>query len=423
MLYNGRIPEGLEIPQGKLLLAFSGGSDSLFLALMLSVLAPGRTEALYVDHGLRDRKELDREIALNRKNAALLSIPLEISVIPEGIIKEEALRGNSGIEAVARKERYRILFEKARREGFDHVLTAHHRDDQAETVLMRMLEASPFWSYQGILKEDGLLFRPMLNVAKSTILSVLRSSGLEWSEDSTNADTGYLRNNVRHNLLPLLSEETKDNLCNIAANVASFRRRFPSLKPLHDCWFTSISREDFLNALPFQREEFIYKTMSVKGYSGRISRRIVSAVTELAEKGKGRIEMAGFYFYSSKTLITVFPPLYDFSLTWNGECITSQKLSLCSAVPDDLTLIIDENKLERPVVLRNSREGDRIELKDGWKRVSELEKEQRVPYSLLLEDRRGVVAYFARFLGGRDRLSSRFLGPALKGTALAIRWE
>ena len=418
MLYNGRIPEGLEIPQGKLLLAFSGGSDSLFLALMLSVLAPGRTEALYVDHGLRDRKELDREIALNRKNAALLSIPLEISVIPEGIIKEEALRGNSGIEAVARKERYRILFEKARREGFDHVLTAHHRDDQAETVAMRMLSHSPFYAWGGIRRCDGHIFRPLLSVSKSDILSYISAEGLEPSIDSTNSDTAYMRNSIRHRLMPLISEEAKDTMARIAENVVSFRSRF-SLKPSFSGFYISYSRDAFLSAPPFLSEEAVYEANAAFG-GERVSRALVERVREKAAEGCGSIASSSLVFMFSQDEVRIYPELPSFALPLGEGSSLPLSLSLSYVREDELTLSIPIHSLIGPAIIRDAREGDIIELKGGRKRVSELIRDQKVPYAIVIEDRKGIVCCLTRLFGGRDRLARRFLGEEGEPVALAL---
>ena len=254
MSYNGQIPDSLVIPPGKLLLAFSGGSDSLFLALMLSMFAPGRVEAVYVDHGLRDRNELEREVALNRSNAAALSIPLSVETVAPGQIMKIAENENMGVEAAARKERYRILFQKAEDGGFNYILTAHHREDQVETVLMRMLGNAPFWSYQGIVRDEGRLCRPLLDVPKATIMQILQASGLRWSEDSTNEDTNFLRNSIRHKIMPLLSETERCCISHIAANVASLRRRYPSLSFSRDGGYVQIDRSVYLDALPFQRD-------------------------------------------------------------------------------------------------------------------------------------------------------------------------
>ena len=78
------------MPDGRLLLAFSGGEDSLFLMSLLSLIAPERSAALYVNHGIRSGAELEREEAINAHNASLLGIPLVIKRIPEGDIKRLA---------------------------------------------------------------------------------------------------------------------------------------------------------------------------------------------------------------------------------------------------------------------------------------------------------------------------------------------
>ena len=152
-LSSGRIPDGVIIPEGKLLIAFSGGSDSLFLLSVLSEAAGDRTEAVYVNHHLRPETELREEIELNIRNAERLNIPLTIINVPEGEITKLAKEKDCGVEAAAREVRYSILREKADNEHFDWILTAHHREDQAETVLMRILSGSPFTSYQGIRRE------------------------------------------------------------------------------------------------------------------------------------------------------------------------------------------------------------------------------------------------------------------------------
>ena len=168
--FSGSILSRVKIPgEGKLLVAFSGGEDSLFLLSALSFLAPERTEALYVNHNIREEGELEGEIALNRKNASLLGIPLHTAVIPKGRIAERAAEENIGVEAAARDERYRALKSYAAENGFGWILTAHHEDDQTETVIMRMMDSSPFWQWGGIRERDGIVFRPILGISKIKI--------------------------------------------------------------------------------------------------------------------------------------------------------------------------------------------------------------------------------------------------------------
>lgn len=409
MLSSGRIPDGIRIPDGKLLLAFSGGSDSLFLLSILSLLAPERTEAVYVNHSLRPREELDREIALNKKNAGKLGIPLSVFTIPKGSINTLSTEKNCGIEAAARELRYKILLEKARKDGFDWILTAHHREDQAETVLMRILTGSPFTSYQGIARADGKLFRPLLSVAKKDIMAYLEKSGLEWSEDSTNSDTSYMRNKVRHCIMPLVSDDERETLCRIASNVAGFRSRFPSIM-LKRSFYVSICRSDFLSSLPFRQDEALYHSLGSIGWKERVSRSLLLSVIKKADEGRGSLRLHNAFFFFTETEIRVYPPLDDFVVPFSSDGAAYEGITLSEESEDEKTLMIDTSSFIPPVIVRTSRESDRIELKDGSKRISELEKEYRIPYSIVLEDRNGIVAVFARFLGGRDRLAERFLG-------------
>ena len=153
MSYRERILTETVFPPGRLCLAFSGGSDSLAL---LSILPKDRSYAVYIDHGIRGREELEKEIELNRRNAERYSIPLKVLHLQEGEVAHLAREEKIGLEAAARKLRYALLM----REDADFILTAHHLDDQAETLIMRLLSSSPFYRLEGIKRQNGRIFRP-----------------------------------------------------------------------------------------------------------------------------------------------------------------------------------------------------------------------------------------------------------------------
>ena len=417
---SGPIPD-IPIPPGRLLLAFSGGSDSLFLMALLSGCARDRTEAVYVDHAIRPRGELEREISLNRQNARRLGIPLRIVSLGDGRVELLSREKGIGTEAAARSLRYSLLRAIAASEGFDHILTAHHREDQVETVLMRIIQGSPFHTYQGILREDGPVFRPLLTVPKSCILSYLSSSGLSWSEDSTNDDTDYLRNRIRHSLMPFVTETERALISSIAASVAAVRRRFPQI-PVVSGYYSLIPREAFLSALPMQREEALYRAFLSAGSDARIPRAFIDEVLRCAERGSGRLERGDSFLYFSRHDIRIFPRLDDFVLPFPCSSLPGG-LKLIRVAEDERTLVLDGSLLQMPAVLRTAREGDRIELRDGERKLSEMMKDMRIPYAIVLEDRAGIAAFLSRFAGGNDRLSRRFLDPSRKGSALAIRKE
>ena len=419
---SGRIPEGIVIPEGRLLLAFSGGSDSLFLMSVLSRVAPERTEALYVDHSLRPRHELDDEIMLNKENAERLGIPLRIERIPEGDVEKLASGKGIGLEAAARTLRYSILRRVCSSEGFSYILTAHHREDQDETVLMRILSGAPFYAYQGILEEDPPVFRPMLSVPKRDILAYLADEGLSWSEDSTNEDTGYLRNSIRHCIMPMMTESCRESLSHIASAVADFRHRFPPLEASFG-FYAEAGRAAFLAAMPFQREEFIYRALSRMDCPERIPRTLAEEARRKAEEGKGSFRSCGAHFIFTRNSVRIYPEIGDCVHPFIGKPLRFCGLVLESVVPDALTLVFPPERFVPPVIMRTSREGDIIHLRGGRKRVSELEKNMHLPYSFVLEDRSGIAAVFARILGGRDRLAERFLDGSPEGSALAISME
>ena len=421
-LCNGLIPEGFSLPEGRLLLAFSGGEDSLFLMSLLSLIAPERSAALYVNHGIRSGAELEREEAINAHNASMLGIPLVIKRIPEGDIKRLAKEGNIGIEAAARELRYGILRSYARDNGFDRILTAHHMDDQAETVIMRLLSSAPFYALGGIRRDDGMICRPLLDVPKETIRRGVARLGLEVSEDSTNSDTGYLRNSIRHRIMPMISPECRILLSRIADNVAELRKKAVILDG-GDGFFLEYNREEFLSLDRLSQELTIFAAAEKLGLHGRFSRKLAAEIIDRIEIGSGRLLLPSISVFPNGELFRIYPVLDRFVSGWDWNEMCIGRLCLRSEHVDSRTLIIDPEVVRPPVIFRSSEEGDRIHLRTGWKKVSELEKEWRVPYSAVLEDRIGVIAVFGAVFGGRDRLSSRFMDHPGVPVTLALGRE
>src|SRR6185503_18901729 len=104
----------------------------------------------------------------------------------------------------ARRERYAFLRRVKDATGASAIAVAHTRDDQAETVLLRLLRGAGRTGLAAMRPRSAGLVRPMLGVSRQQVMAHLRARGLDWREDPTNADTRLLRNRVRHELLPLL---------------------------------------------------------------------------------------------------------------------------------------------------------------------------------------------------------------------------
>ncbi len=420
--FSASILNRVKIPKdGQLLLAFSGGEDSLFLLYALSLIAPDRSLALYVNHNIRCVEELKREIELNRRNALSLGIPFNVVEVERDLILKKAKEGNIGVEAAAREERYALLEKYAHAYGFDYILTAHHEDDQTETVLMRIMEHSPFYKWGGIREKDGMLLRPILGIKKREIKEVVKDVGLEYSTDSTNSDTALRRNYIRKEILPLISEKEKDIIASIASNVSHFK-----IEPVDFVCYSSLfvlfKRDEYLRKNKMERERSLYMMFSFLGEKERLSRRYLEEVDSTIERGEGRTETKAYVVYSTKDIVKGYRKIEGELLSpFSGEeTLLPYNLSVSYSAVDHLSLEIPTSVLSSSI-LRLPRPGDRIKLVDGERKISSLLKEFKIPYCLLLEYNSKIVAFFSAFLGGRDRLSSTYKGK--KGQRLSIIGE
>ena len=412
--YRERILSLLSLPsEGNLLVAFSGGSDSLAL---LSLLPRERTKALYVNHHIRTDEELEKEIALNRRNCERLGIPLKIVELDREAVESLSVSEGIGTEGAARVLRYEALLK----EDADWILTAHHQDDEVETFLMRVLDGSPFWKYEGVRKVDGRIWRPMLNVPKSLIEGYLEEEKLEYSYDSTNSDTTYRRNFIRHNLLPLITESERNHISRIAENLSEIRARRSeiSFQSVNGRYF-HFSRSEYLSSNDAEREELLYSINRAFPEHGRLKREELKAIDSCITSGRKRYT-GSFELRLKGDEARVYPLLPFMLYELDGKDLETPyfNLSIDGGNVDDKTLVLDFDSLQTPLVLRSSLPQDSIELKDGKKSVRDLEKDQGIPYSLVLEDRKGIRAVFMRLYGGRDRLSSSLLGKSGKSIDL-----
>jgi tRNA(Ile)-lysidine synthase len=179
------------------LVAVSGGADSVALLHILTQLAAElrlRLHVMHVDHGLRPDAAGDAEFV--RGLAARLALPVDVARVT--VAREASL------EAAARAARYAALETHADRVGAQRIALGHTADDQAETVLMRMLGGAGVRGLAGIPAVRGRIIRPLLEASRADVLAALQAAGLPWREDPSNRDPKFLRNRIRHDVLPLL---------------------------------------------------------------------------------------------------------------------------------------------------------------------------------------------------------------------------
>lgn len=198
-----RLREESPLTSGDLLLVgFSGGADSTALLLGLQRLAPQlgwRLVAGHVDH------HLDPGSAARARAAARLAHHLSVPfrLLEASLDATPARRGESR-EAAARSLRYTLLEGLRQELGARYLLTAHHADDQAETVLLRLAQGSGLAGLAGIAPRRGALLRPLLSLTRAELAAAVACAGLHPIEDPTNQDLAVPRNRLRHLLLPAL---------------------------------------------------------------------------------------------------------------------------------------------------------------------------------------------------------------------------
>jgi len=216
------------LPRGRTVgVAVSGGPDSVALLAALAGLAPQwrcRLAVLHVNHGLRGR-ESGEDARFVRRLALQYGLAFRATKLDLGkpsksrpIVSEELLRG----------KRYAAIERLARESGATAVALGHHRDDLAETVLMHLLRGSGPAGLGGFAPKSQLgrmtYVRPLYDCTRAEVLEFLQRRRLRWREDRTNRDTRWLRNRIRHELLPTLEREYNPRLRDLLADNARWFR-------------------------------------------------------------------------------------------------------------------------------------------------------------------------------------------------------
>jgi tRNA(Ile)-lysidine synthase len=196
-----------EVPA--LVLAISGGPDSIALMWLMARWRRGLSRgpkllAVTVDHGLRP------EAAREAREVKRLAQTLEL---PHRTLHWRGDKPKTGVPAAAREARYRLLAQAAKSAGARHILTAHTRDDQAETLLMRLLRGSGITGLAAMkrvsARDGAILARPLLDIPKARLVATLEKAKIAYADDPTNRDAAFTRPRLRA-LLPALAAEGGD---------------------------------------------------------------------------------------------------------------------------------------------------------------------------------------------------------------------
>jgi tRNA(Ile)-lysidine synthase len=289
-------------PGDTLIVAFSGGADS---ASLLDILAhlPGYNLQLVVahlNHLLRgvesDADELFAKAAADRYNCPFALARVDVAAL--------ALKTGFSLEEAGREARYAFFREVAAKYAAAAVAVGHHKGDQAETVLMRLLRGAGGSGLSAMRPKcaDRMIVRPLLSLRRPEIEAYLQKGGLPWREDSSNAAVRFLRNRIRHELLPYLGSFTADieeRLCRTAEALAAdeevletaaagaFSRTVAVTASGAEADIDALCREP----LPLRKRLYRQALQAVKGDLRRISFTHLAAIDKLVFAARPNSEL------------------------------------------------------------------------------------------------------------------------------------
>lgn len=192
--------------RGKYVIAVSGGVDSIVL-LNLLVKQSKNTDlkiiVAHFDHGIRKDSLNDLRFVKDLTTNYGLKF-----------YSKQGFLGSTASEQKARQARYSFLNEVVKKEQADGLITAHHQDDLIETAIINIIRGTGRKGLSSLSSEAKLL-RPLLDYPKSRIIKYAQKNNLQWQEDPTNLDTQYLRNYIRHNIMPKLDKNSRTHLVNL----------------------------------------------------------------------------------------------------------------------------------------------------------------------------------------------------------------
>jgi tRNA(Ile)-lysidine synthetase-like protein len=264
-----------------LVVAVSGGADSTALALLLTALAPAlgaRVAALaHLNHQLRDAAGADE--AFCRELADRIGVPFATR---RADVRAAARTAKTSVEDAARTVRYLFLSEVALAHGATRIAVGHTRDDQAETVLLRLARGAGPAGLAGIHPRVGQVVRPLLDARRRDIEAWLVERGQPWREDESNQDRAIPRNRVRHEIVPRLVEGFGAGVVEVLARQAAVSREDAE-------WFEMVATETAARLVIEEEAGLAIERAALGALHPAIARRVVLQVLRrVAASGSGR---------------------------------------------------------------------------------------------------------------------------------------
>lgn len=384
------------LPGDTVVCAVSGGADSVALLFALYLLKEKlgiRLEAAHFNHNLRG-EESDRDAAFVKTLCQRYDIPLHMG-------SANVMAGKKGLEAAARDARYGF-FETLH----GKIATAHTADDNAETVLMHMIRGSGLKGLGGISPVRGKLIRPMLLVTRQQVMDFLEEYHLPFVEDSSNETDAFLRNRLRHHVIPLLKQENPRLGENLSAMAMRLRQDEEALSQMPEM-DNGLDVAEIRNLLPARRSRVLEAFLKRNGVKEPDSANIAQAEALLvSESPSAKARFPGGVTicrrYERLVAVEERESFEEIRLSCPGTAELPQlgiRIRCCQAEAIINTENIFTVHLSGTMTLRVRKTGDTIRLPGGTKTLKKLFIDRKIPADRrdripVLADETGVLGVY-----------------------------
>lgn len=391
-------------PRGaKLIVGLSGGADSVALLHLLHSWQEEENwqiTAVHIHHGLRGT-EADEDARFAEDLCASLGIPCVVKRYDVG--KEAKLR-RLGEEETGRILRYAAFREAAGGEG--RIAVAHHRKDQAETILMRLCRGTGLTGLTGMSPVRGDICRPLLFCDREEIEQYCRENHLPWREDATNQQEKYTRNKLRLRVLPLLEEINPKAVAHIAETASLLAEEEDFLEQQAEAYFAQgklpsateevhLSREKLHALHPAMRRRVLRKAMGIFLQTD-VSQVQIQALEDLLQKetGKSRDFPQGIRAENRYEALVLSRKReqqaegFCYELPVDEEVLIPEAgIAVCASFhekkveisAETCTNVFDYDKIKYTLFCRTRKAGDFIPLQNGRKKIKNLFIDEKIP--------------------------------------------
>ena len=293
-------------PGTRVLCACSGGADSTALLHLLAAQEHLTVVCAHFNHRLRE-SESDRDEVFVRA----LCVRLGVECVCGGAdVAAYARAERLSVETAARTLRYRFLEETAAARCCSRIATAHHAEDNAETVLLNLIRGSGTRGMSGIPPVRGAVVRPLLDATRAEILDYLARFGLSYVDDSTNLSDDCARNRIRHRVLPLLAEENPAAIPNICAAAELARQDEEYLAERAEAFLKENACRDTLPIPPFLALPEPVGARALRSALGQLSRAHIASVYALcrSEAAHAALDLPGRRLEKDRDMLRLNAP-------------------------------------------------------------------------------------------------------------------